>query len=119
MLHSNRPAVTAKPLKSHRSGRGTNPALTRPVPHPSGDAMNNLKWLSVLCLATACGAANTAQDDSDTDDLSSATVSMEMVRANHSLAPQVVVPTDVKVNGRARPVSADDARELGGIGGNG
>src|SRR3954468_17526555 len=119
MLHSNRRAVTAKLLKSHGLLRGTNPALTRPVPHPSGDAMNNLKWLTVLCLATACGAANTAQDDSDTDDLSSATVSMAMVRNDPSLAPHVVVPKDVKVQGRARPVAADDSRELGGVGGNG
>src|SRR5947209_19880840 len=81
--------------------------------------MNTLKWLSVLCLATACGARNTAQDDSDTDDLSSATVSMEMVRANPSIAPSVVVPKGVRVNGRARPVASDDARDLGGSGGSG
>ena len=81
--------------------------------------MNNLKWLPVLCLATACGAVGTAQDESDTDDLSNSTVSMEMVRQNPALAPNVSVPRDVKVNGRARPISADDAREMGGIGGQG
>ena len=76
------------------------------------------KWLSILCLVTtcACGAFGTAQDDSDTDDLSSSTVSMEMVRANPALAPNVVVPKDVKVNGRARQ---DDARTLQHLGGEG
>src|SRR4051812_27803163 len=101
MLHSNRCALTAKSLNSNESLHGTNPALVRSVPHP-GDAMNNLKWLSVLCLATACGTAGVSQDDSDTDDLSSATVSMEMVRSDPSLAPHVAVPKDVKVHGRAR-----------------
>src|SRR4051812_3231278 len=111
MLHSNGSGRERKHLKTRLVLRGTNPALEHAVPHPSGDSMNNLKWLSVLCLVTACGAVDTNQDDSDTDDLSSATVSMEMVRANPSLAPAVSVPKDVKVNGRARPIAASDARE--------
>src|ERR1041384_3972305 len=77
--------------------------------------MNNLKWLSILCLATACGAVN-APDDSDTDDLSSSTVSMEMVRANPSIAPNVVIPKDVKVTGRARPEPTRGLQSMGGEG---
>ena len=64
--------------------------------------MNKLKWIAVLVLTAACGAVGTAQDDSDTDDLSSSTVSMEMVHQNPSLAPAVRIPKDVRVNGRAR-----------------
>ena len=66
--------------------------------------MKKLLW--ILVVTAACGSVN-APDDSDTDDLSSATVSMAMVRDNPSLAPNVVVPKDVKVAGRARRVESD------------
>src|SRR5438270_773806 len=75
--------------------------------------MKSFKYLAVLCLTAACGAVSTAQDDSDTDDLSSSTVSMEMVRQNPSLAPNVTVPRDVRVNGRARPESIFGERDNG------
>ena len=84
--------------------------------------MNNLKWLSALCLtsmALACGGTTPGSaDDSDTDDLSDTTYSMEMVRANPQLAPNVAVPQGFKVKGHSRPVSSDLAREqeLGPVG---
>ena len=62
--------------------------------------MKNLKWLAVLVLP-ACGTLE-HDADSDTADLSSSTVSMEMVRANPALLPNVTPPKDVRVNGRAR-----------------
>jgi hypothetical protein len=75
--------------------------------------MKNFQWLQVLCLASlaaACGA-QPASEDSDTDDLSSSTLSMEMVRQDPALAPGVTVPEGVRVNGRARPLAADDVRD--------
>jgi len=66
--------------------------------------MNDLKWLPLLslaALAAACGA----------QDLSSATVSMQMVRENPALAPGVSVPDGLHVAGRARPLSLDAARD--------
>ena len=71
--------------------------------------MNNLKILSALCivgLAAACGAEMPGNDDSDTDDLSASTVSMEMVRQNPALLPGVKVPDGVRVNGHPRPLPA-------------
>ncbi|MFN2549617.1 MAG: C2 family cysteine protease [Myxococcales bacterium] len=64
--------------------------------------MKNLKWIGVLVLTAACGAVEQDGLDSDTDDLSSTTFSMEMVRANPSLLPNVTPPKDVRVDGRAR-----------------
>ena len=76
--------------------------------------MNSLKWLPVLALAAACGQPP-ADDASDTDDLSTSTLSMEMVRANPALAPHVVVPEGVRVNGRARPLPEAQVHAQGGF----
>jgi hypothetical protein len=57
--------------------------------------------------AVACGAETPGlSNDSDTDDLSDSTVSMEMVRQNPALAPGVALPEGKKVNGHARPRAA-------------
>ena len=81
--------------------------------------MPPMKWLPVLCLAALTACAQGPAEDSDTDDLSSSTLSMEMVRKNPALAPGVEVPHDVPVKGRARPLSQSDAREKGGVDGQG
>jgi hypothetical protein len=65
---------------------------------------HRVKWLAALALTAACGAVE-HDTDSDTDDLSATTFSMEMVRANPSLLPGVTPPRDVRVDGRARPES--------------
>ena len=66
-------------------------------------------WMLALCSAAiACGTA--PGEDSDTDDLSSTTYSMEMVRANPSLLPGVTPPPGVRVNGRGRPLQSDDGK---------
>ena len=73
--------------------------------------MKKFSWLPVLCLALAA-CAQGASEDSDSDDLSSATLSMEMVRRNPALAPDVAVPQGVRVAGRSRPLSSSDGRDL-------
>ena len=73
--------------------------------------MPNLKTVQVLCLAgllAGCGAELSDNTDSDTDDLSASTFSMEMVRQNPALLPGVKVPDGVRVNGHPRPLPADE-----------
>jgi hypothetical protein len=77
--------------------------------------MTDFKWLAALGIASmalACGG-EIAADESETDDLSSSTVSMEMVRANPALLPGVKPADGVRVNGRARPTPAADVRARG------
>ncbi len=70
--------------------------------------MRNLLPIVVLMsLLAACGTEAPGAFDSDTDELSSATYSMAQVRADPSLAPDVVVPPGRHVIGHARPSSAD------------
>ena len=74
--------------------------------------MSSFRFASVLVLAVlaaACGAQSPATEDSDTDELSDATVSMEMVRKDPRLAPSVVVPEGRHVNGRGRPLDHEFA----------
>ncbi|MBS2022698.1 MAG: hypothetical protein JST92_09825 [Deltaproteobacteria bacterium] len=67
----------------------------------------------LAALATACGTElPNAADDSDTDDLSATTYSMEMLRANPALLPSVSVPDGVHVNGRGRPMPAAELRDM-------
>jgi hypothetical protein len=73
----------------------------RPTP-ALGERMKNKWWLAAL-FAIGCGAVP-AQDDSDTDDLSSSTYSMEMVRANPGLLPGVRPAEGQRTNGRPRHV---------------
>ncbi|MBS2022017.1 MAG: hypothetical protein JST92_06375 [Deltaproteobacteria bacterium] len=56
----------------------------------------------------ACGADLTDANDSDTDDLSDTTYSMEMVRANPALLPSVQVVDARKVTGHGRPGAQAD-----------
>src|SRR5947199_7253419 len=67
------------------------------------------KWLVIPALfAFACGTA--PGQDSDIDDLSSSTYSMEMVRQNPALLPGVTPPAGQRVNGHGRPLSLDDSK---------
>ena len=71
--------------------------------------MRSLRFLPILlqaALSMACGAPADANLDGDTDELSDATVSMEMVRKNPALAPSVVVPEGKAVKGH-KPPAAD------------
>jgi hypothetical protein len=63
---------------------------------------------SALCatvLAACGGPADDLDTSSDTDNLSATTYSMEMVRADPSLAPGVAVPAGQRVAGHGRPSS--------------
>jgi hypothetical protein len=75
--------------------------------------MNNLRFLPVLCIvATACGGELSGADE-NTDDLSASTYSMEMVRQNPALLPDVKAPFGVRVNGHPRPLSPDEQGTAG------
>ena len=71
--------------------------------------MNNLKWLSVLCLATACGASNVPRTTATPTTSPARPFRWRWSAADPSLAPHVAVPKDVKVKGHSRPVSSDDS----------
>src|SRR5438132_13939574 len=70
------------------------------------------KWLLIpALLLAACGSAPAGSgDESDTDELSSSTYSMEMLRANPSLLPGVTPPPGVRVAGHARPLALDESK---------
>ena len=59
--------------------------------------------LLAIALVAGCGAAG-PEIDSDTDELSDATVSMEMVRANPALARGITPPEGRRVPGRPAPL---------------
>ena len=70
--------------------------------------MRSLRFLPVLlatALSMACGAPADSNLSGDTDELSDATVSMEMVRKNPALAPGVAVPERTVVKGHKAPVN--------------
>ncbi len=70
--------------------------------------MRSLRFLPALlatALSMACGAPADSALDGDTDELSDATVSMEMVRKNPALAPTVAVPERTAVKGRKPPMA--------------
>jgi hypothetical protein len=71
-----------------------------------GGTMNNPKFLAAPCILAlaACGGQIAGQEDDNTDDLSSSTYSMEMVRQNPALLPGVTPPPGVRVNGHPAPL---------------
>lgn len=73
----------------------------------------SLLTLTALALVAACGAEAPADFGGDTDDLSDATVSMEMVRQNPALNRAVTVPEGRVVPGKGRPALSGGA--AGGV----
>ena len=75
-----------------------------------GAHMPTPKWSLLIPALFAFACGGTPGEDSDTDDLSATTYSMEMVRANPALLPGVTPPAGQHVDGRGRPLASDDAK---------